>query len=66
MMSAASDIVETELELVERWRTAKLFEAGFTGEDAIELAARLDIDLHDALALVERGCPPEVATRILR
>jgi hypothetical protein len=65
-MPAAYDIVETELELVERWRAAKLFEAGFAGEDAVELAARPDIDLHEALALVERGCPPELAYRILR
>jgi hypothetical protein len=65
-MSAAYETVETEVELVERWRAARLVEAGFTGKDAAELAARLDIDLHEALGLVERGCPPDLAAQILR
>ena len=30
-----------------------------------ELAARLDVDLHRAIALVENGCPPEMALQIL-
>ncbi|HEY1564543.1 MAG TPA: hypothetical protein VGF72_07670 [Gaiellaceae bacterium] len=65
-MAAAHDIIETELDRVERWRTAELMRVGFPGDDAVALAARLDIDLHDAIALVQRGCPPELAIRILR
>jgi hypothetical protein len=64
-MPAAHEIVETELERVERWRAAELVRVGFAGDDAVALAARLDVDLHEAIALVERGCPPELAFRIL-
>jgi hypothetical protein len=64
-MPAAHEIVETETERVERWRAAELMRVGFTGDDAVVLAARFDVDLHEAIALVERGCPPELAVRIL-
>ena len=64
-MPAAHDIVETELERVERWRTAELMRVGFPGDDAVSLAARTDIDLHEAIELVQRGCPPDLAVRIL-
>ncbi len=65
-MPAVQEIVETELERVERWRAQELERAGYDGEDALELASRLDIDLHDAVGLVKRGCPPELAVQILR
>ena len=64
-MAAAQEIVETELDRVERWRTAELMRVGFPGDDAVALAARLDVDLHEAIELVRRGCPPELAVRIL-
>ena len=64
-MAAANDIIETELDRVERWRTAELMRVGFPGDDAVALAARLDVDLHEAISLVERGCPTELAIRIL-
>ena len=64
-MAAANDIIETELDRVERWRTAELMRVGFPGDDAVALAARFDVDLHDAIDLVQRGCPPELAVRIL-
>ncbi len=64
-MPAAHEIIETELERVERWRAAELVRAGFAGDDAIALAVRLEVDLHEAVSLVERGCPPELAVKIL-
>ena len=64
-MAAANDIIETELDRVERWRTAELMRVGFPGDDAVALAARTDVDLHDAIELVQRGCPPDLAVRIL-
>jgi hypothetical protein len=64
-MAAAQEIVETELERVERWRTAELMRVGLAGDDAVSLAARLDVDLHEAISLVQRGCPPELVVRIL-
>jgi hypothetical protein len=33
--------------------------------DDVVLAARLDAELDKALALLERGCPPALALRIL-
>jgi hypothetical protein len=65
MNTAAHEIIETELDRVERWRTAELMRVGFAGDDAVALAARTDVDLHEAIELVQRGCPTELAVRIL-
>jgi hypothetical protein len=59
------EVVETETERVERWRTRELMRVGFPGDDAVALAARFDVDLHQAIELVQRGCPPDLAIRIL-
>ena len=64
-MPAVEEVVETEMERVERWRADELMRAGFDPSSAIELAARLDIDLHAATELVDRGCSPELALQIL-
>lgn len=55
----------TEVERIERWRAEELQRAGYDPRAAHELAARLDIDLHVATGLIERGCPQEIALRIL-
>jgi hypothetical protein len=57
---------ESEHERVERWRADMLERAGYSTAQAAELAGRTDVDLHEAIALVERGCSPEVALDILR
>jgi hypothetical protein len=57
--------VETETERIERWRREALERAGYAARAAAELAARNDVDLHAAIGLVERGCPPETAAKIL-
>ena len=49
MNTAAHEIIETELERVERWRTAELMRVGFAGDDAVALAACTDVDLHQAI-----------------
>jgi hypothetical protein len=64
-MPAVEEIVETELERVERWRADELIRAGYDPGAALALAARLDIDLHTATDLLERGCPAELAAQIL-
>jgi hypothetical protein len=51
---------------VEDWRAAQLIAAGYPADDALELAARSDVDLHQAVALLKNGCPIDVAARILR
>jgi hypothetical protein len=64
---AAVQVEETELpevDLVKRWRFDELLRAGYDIPDAAELALHLDVDLHWAMKLVERGCPSETALRI--
>jgi hypothetical protein len=65
MSAAEIHIPETEVERVERWRAEALERVGFEHDSAALLAARHDVDLHQAIELVERGCSPEVALRIL-
>jgi hypothetical protein len=47
------------------WRCARLRQAGFDGELAGQLARECAVDLHALIELVERGCPPPLAARIL-
>ena len=56
---------ETEAERVQHWRAQELVRGGYDAGDAIALAARHDIDLHLAVALIEQGCPYETALDIL-
>jgi hypothetical protein len=56
---------ETEARRVERWRAEALERAGYDAETAAELARRQDVDLHFALSLIDAGCPPQTAARIL-
>lgn len=48
-----------------RWRAQRLRRAGFSPERAEWLAGAGRIDLHELLELIDRGCPPELAARIL-
>jgi len=64
-MPAVDITVETESERVERWRTDELVRVGYEPETAALLAAEPGVDLHAAIDLVERGCPPDIAARIL-
>jgi hypothetical protein len=50
---------------VEAWRLRRLVDAGFPLPLALELAATPGVDLHALLDLLDRGCPPELAARIL-
>jgi hypothetical protein len=66
MPAAELDIhEETESERIERWRVEELARAGYDADDAVELASRSYVDLHLAIELLERGCPPRTALRIL-
>jgi hypothetical protein len=47
------------------WRTSRLEGAGFTAQLAEALARDAAYDLHALLELVDRGCLPELAARIL-
>jgi len=65
---AATDITvvdSTEIERIERWRAEELERAGYEPRAAGRLAVRHDVDLHSAIELLERGCPTDLALRIL-
>lgn len=49
---------------VRTWRLCWLLDAGFEPGLA-EALAGTTVDLHALLELVDRGCPPELAARIL-
>jgi len=67
MATAAEEIQiqETERERVEKWRAEALERVGYDVTSAALLATQHDVDLHLAVELVERGCPPATAIRIL-
>jgi|1186.fasta_scaffold184783_3 hypothetical protein len=50
---------------VSAWRWGVLCHAGFEADLAERLAADPDYDLHSLLNLVDHGCPPPLAARIL-
>ena len=56
---------DTEKQQIELWRTEELERAGYSHRAAGRLAARQDVDLHLAIRLLERGCAPELALKIL-
>jgi hypothetical protein len=63
-MHLAHDDV-TEAGEILAWRRDRLSDAGFSGPLARRLAADVRFDVHTLIELVERGCPPELAVRIL-
>jgi len=52
-------------EEVLRWRFQELLRAGYEPAGAMVVASHVDIDLHLAVDLLRRGCPPETALRIV-
>jgi hypothetical protein len=47
------------------WRKQRLLRAGVEADLAGELAANCALDLHAMIEFIERGCPPDLAARIL-
>lgn len=47
------------------WRREQLARVGYPEPEALVLAYDADVDLHVAVDLVARGCPPSLAIRIL-
>jgi hypothetical protein len=56
---------QLQIDEVERWRFESLERAGFDAESATVLALSHDVDLHAAVALLERGCAVDLALQIL-
>ena len=63
-MSTESNPHRSSTAVVE-WRRERLLEAGIAEDVAANLAWDCGIDLHALLELIERGCPPDLAARIL-
>ena len=53
------------LDEVVRWRCEQLVASGFADALAASVAQNAHYDLHALIELVERGCQPELAVRIL-
>jgi hypothetical protein len=47
------------------WRERRLEAAGFDEATAVMLAGDCGFDLHGLINLVEAGCPPHLAVRIM-
>jgi hypothetical protein len=56
---------DARVDEVLRWRRDQLTEAGFSHTLAAEVADDPRYDLHALIELVERGCAPDLAARIL-
>ena len=50
---------------VRRWRFEQLERAGYPTADALVLSGRSDVDLHQAIGLLNDRCPVSAALRIL-
>jgi len=50
---------------IQAWREKRLLAAGFDDRVAADFAHDEAVDLHELLELVDRGCPPHLAARIL-
>ncbi len=66
-MSAAEleTLYVSEIDRIERWRHDELERAGYDSESALVLAASHDVDLHEAVRLLKRGCTIDLALQIL-
>jgi hypothetical protein len=62
-MNTAKETIEKQ-DPVHEWRVAQLVSLGISRPVAEASAG--DIDWHQMAALVQRGCPPWLALRILR
>jgi hypothetical protein len=60
-----TDTLHTHDDDVASWRRGRLRAAGFAPELADAVAHDCAMDLHALLGLVDRGCPPALAARIL-
>jgi hypothetical protein len=65
MITAESKKVRVSDDEVVSWRFEQLVRAGCDAFCAVILARRSHVDLHAAVDLLERGCPPRIAVEIL-
>lgn len=63
--SAHTRTLDSEAKAVVAWRRQRLSAAGFNPPTAEALARDPSVDLHALLDLVDKGCSPQLAARIL-
>lgn len=61
----SEQLANPEAEEVLRWRFEVLMRAGYDAGNAMILASHAEVDLHTATELLQHGCPPETALRIV-
>jgi len=63
----AAELLQTRVteDEVVAWRREQLRRAGCRRFEAEVLARETMVDLHEAVELLERGCPPKIALEIL-
>lgn len=67
MASETNELTDVrEEQAVLAWRAQRLEDAGFERASAVEIAKHRGFDLHALLSLIDRGCPPELAARIVQ
>ena len=64
LTTAGRQAIDGEKRLVHDWRVSQLLRLGIPGSLAEIYADR--IDWHQVARLVQRGCPPRLALRIVR
>jgi hypothetical protein len=64
-MQTAKASSERGSDEVVRWRRAQLVDSGFPLSAAAQLAKDRRYDMHALIELVEAGCPPHLAARIV-
>jgi hypothetical protein len=66
MTAAQFELIDdSEAEAILRWRFEELVRGGYDVGSALVLASHVEVDLHHAVDLTQRGCPPGTALRIL-
>lgn len=55
-----------DLQIVVQWRRAQLLQAGLPRSLAARVARDERYDIHELVQLVEHGCAPALAVRILK
>jgi hypothetical protein len=65
MSAIEPQVAQSSGDDIARWRLSELVRAGYTWDQGIRLACCENVDLHRAVDLLKRGCPPETALRIL-
>jgi hypothetical protein len=56
---------QPDIQALENWRRLELVQCGFPETLAARVAADERYDLHQLIELVEQGCSPSLAVRIL-